>query len=112
MSTEQFDLFLILLKLKSYLISLIDNPDFNSESLKLTEEFLDRKYPELTSQVLEMFEEYDIHDDSEIAFNEKIHLKFKEMVKSKAGSLKLDFILEKYNIQQLRKISANKRLMN
>lgn len=101
MSAEQFDLFLILLKLKSYLISLIDNPDFETDSLEITEEFLDRKYPELKSEIIEMFIEHKIHNDSEIAFNDKIHVKFKEMVKGKSGTFNLASILEKYNIQSV-----------
>ena len=101
MSSEQFDLFLILLKLKSYLVSLIDHPSMGNSSLEISEEFLDRKFPEKKDEILELLSSFDIHNDSEIAFDEKIHHKFKEMVRGKEKSYQLSSILEKFHIDSI-----------
>jgi len=101
MSSEQFDLFLILLKLKSYLVSLIDHPSLGNRSLEISEEFLDRKFPEKKDEILELLSSYNIHSDSEIAFDEKIHHKFKEMVRGKEKAYQLSSILEKFHIDSI-----------
>lgn len=101
MSNEQFDLFLILLKLKSYLVSLLDHPSLDGESLEYTEEFLDRKFPDRKDEILELLYSFNIRSDSEIAFDEKIHHKFKEMVKGKEKAFQLSSILEKLNIDSI-----------
>lgn len=101
MSSEQFDLFLILLKLKSYLVSLIDHPSLGSNSLEISEEFLDRKYPEKKEEILELLTSFKIHSDSEIAFDEKIHHKFKEMVRGIEKAFQLSSILEKFHIDSI-----------
>ena len=94
MSSEQFDLFLILLKLKSYLVSLVDKPETENNPFELTEEYLDRKYPDHKEEVLELLVSFKINGDADIAFDEKMHLKFKEMVKAKEGAYNLSSILE------------------
>lgn len=101
MHNEQFDLFLILLKIKSYLISLIDHPAAGSDSLEYTEEFLDRKFPEQKEEIIGLLNSFSIRSDSEIAFDEKIHLKFKEMVKGREKAYQLSAILEKLNIDSI-----------
>lgn len=101
MGNEQFDLFLILLKIKSYLISLIDHPSMGSDSFEYTEEFLDRKFPDRKEEILELLTTFNIKSDSEIAFDEKIHHKFKEMVKGREKAYQLSSILEKLNIDSI-----------
>lgn len=80
MDSENFDLFFTLLKLKSYLVSLIDNPEDSGEDLIYTDEYLERKVPEMKEQIIDLLKENEIFTDADIAFNENIHLKFKEMV--------------------------------
>lgn len=110
MSNEHFELFLILLKIKSYLISLIDHPSMGSDSLEYTEEFLDRKFPNRKQEILELLYSFDISSDSDIAFDEKIHHKFKEMVKGKEKAYQLSSILEKLNIDSIQDTIKDKTI--
>lgn len=110
MSNEQFDLFLILLKLKSYLISLIDHPSAAADSLEYTEEFLERKFPDKKDEVIELLYSFNIKNDAEIAFDEKIHHKFKEMVKGKERAYQLSSILEKLNIDSIQETIKDKTI--
>jgi hypothetical protein len=98
MSSEKFDLFLILLRLKSYLISLMDDPSLGYEGFEYTNEYLERKFPERKEEVLELLISNKIETDAQIAFDEKIHHKFKEMVDDKENTIDLPSILEKNNI--------------
>ncbi len=70
------DLFFILLKLKSYIISIIDEPDTESDSFEISEEFLRRKHPEKADEILDILAMSGIKGDGEIAFDQKIHIKF------------------------------------
>ncbi len=101
MSSEQFDIFLILLKLKSYLVSLVDNIEVGNNPFEFTEEYLDRKCPDRKEEIMELLSTHNIRSDVEIAFDEKMHLKFKEMVKAREGAYSLSFILEKFNIESI-----------
>ncbi len=98
MSSVQFDIFIILLKLKSYLISMIDDPAHGYDGFELSEEYLSRKYPERKDEILELLAANKISSDAEIAFDELIHQKFKEIVTRLEPSVKLSEILDKYNI--------------
>lgn len=110
MNNEQFDLFLILLKLKSYLVSLLDDPRNEGDSFEYTIEFLDRKYPNLKDEILELLTLFQIHNDAEIAFNEKIHLKFKEMVKDREPVSDLNSILSQLQILSPDLLSKEKQI--
>ena len=110
MSTEQFDLFLILLKLKSYLVSLVDEPVESENAFEFTEEFLERKYPERKNEVMELLNLSKIQSDVQIAFDEKIHLKFRDMVKVKESATGLSEILERFNIESISETNKEKAL--
>jgi len=110
MSSEQFDLFLVLLKLKSYLVSLIEQPSNLENPLEFTEEFLDRKYPERKEEILNLLSSFNIISDSQIAFDEKIHFKFREMVNLHENSFGLSSILSKFNIESLHESNRDKSL--
>lgn len=110
MSTEQFDLFLILLRLKSYLVSLLDHPSMGSDNLDYTDEFLERKYPERKTEILELLVSNNINCDSEIAFDEKIHTKFKEIIKGKEKAFHLSTILEKLHIENIEETTREKTI--
>jgi hypothetical protein len=106
------DLFLILLKLKSYLISLLDDIPAGDENLAFTEEFLDRKYPGLKEEVLDLLSANQIFTDSQIAFDEKIHLRFRDMVEVGHAQVNLKDLLEKYNIQNVEESLHEKTVDN
>lgn len=109
-SSEQFDLFLILLRLKSYLVSLLDHPSIGNDNFDYTEEFLERKYPDRKNEILELLVSNNISCDSEIAFDEKIHTKFKEIIKGKEKGFHLSTILEKLHIENIRESSKEKTI--
>ncbi|MBA4406823.1 hypothetical protein C0389_06075 [bacterium] len=101
MANEQFELFIILLKLKSYLISLLDAPSLDYENFEYSEEFLLRKYPDRKEEVLELLRANNIENDSQIAFNENIQQKFKEIVIGLESSNKLSDILNRFQIASI-----------
>lgn len=80
MQPETFDLFLVLIKLKSYLISLIDEPEECYNNLNLTREYFDRRYPEKKDFIIDLLEQNNIHSDCDIVFDEQVHEKFKNIV--------------------------------
>lgn len=98
MNQEKYDLFVILLKLKSYLISLMDDASLEYTGFEYSEEFLIRKYPERKEEILELLKANEIESDGQIAFNENIQQKFKEIIIGLESSQKLSDILEKFQI--------------
>lgn len=82
MDTEKFDLFLVLIKLKSYLISLIDEPEACYNTLDLTNEYLDRRCPAQKDFVVHLLLENNIKTDLDIVFDETIHEKFRQIAHS------------------------------
>ena len=79
MNTDKVDLFVKLVKLKSYLVSMIDNYNDSPESLYHTEEFLDLRYPEEKDEIIALLKENNIFSDREIVFDTQIHMKFKSI---------------------------------
>ena len=91
-------LFLILLRLKSYLIGLIDNPNECNENLQITEEYLDRKFPLQKNEILELLNRYGIYNDCQIVFDNNIQAKFKEIATNKEEYVEIDKLLEELEI--------------
>src|SRR3989339_1053511 len=110
MGSEQFDLFIILLKLKSYLVSLMDDPANSPENFEYTEEFLLRKYPEHKDEIIELLTTNNIISDAQIAFTENIQQKFREIVLGSEPSEKLSNILDKYQIMSIKESLNDKTL--
>ncbi len=77
MAADKNDLFLTLLKLKSYLASMIDEKSDEYENFNLTNEYLDKKAPERKIEIINLLEDNEIYSDAEIAFDEKIIFKFR-----------------------------------
>jgi hypothetical protein len=98
MNADHYSLLMILFKLKSYLMSMIDDPKNCSENLEYTEEFLERKYPELKDEIIDLLIENDIKNDCEIAFNEKIQFVFKQIIGQSENHDDLPSILNKFQI--------------
>ena len=90
---------------------MVDHPSKGDDVFDYTEEFLDRKYPEHKSEIMELLLAYNIHGDAEIAFDEKMHLKFREMVKEKESASDLTSILEKFNIQAIEESIKDRTLV-
>lgn len=79
MSEHNNDVFYLLLKLKSYLLSLIDSNEDCDGTLNFTKEFLERKHPEVKDHVIKLLVDNGIQNDCEIVFNEKIQFRFKQI---------------------------------
>jgi len=99
MSKENFDLFLTLIKLKSYLISIVDQPEDCLRNFNYTEEYLTRKCPEQKDFIVSLLKENKINSDCDIAFDETIHEKFKEIAINKNKLVDLPTLLSKFEIE-------------
>jgi hypothetical protein len=98
---ERPDLFYILLKLRSYLVSLINNPEESEDSFTYTEEFLERRYPQMKEEVIELLLENGINSDYDIAFNEKIVFKFRDMISGTEKRTDISSLLKKFEIDSV-----------
>ena len=98
---EKPDLFYVLLKLRSYLVSLINSTEECDESFIYTEEFLVRRFPEMKEEVMELLIENGISNDCDIAFNEKIVFKFKDMVSGAEKQTDITTLLKKFDIEAI-----------
>ncbi|MBI9072058.1 MAG: hypothetical protein JEY94_10685 [Melioribacteraceae bacterium] len=98
MESQKHDLFFILLKLKSYLISLVDDPSQCSADFEYTEEYLNRRFPELKESIIELLVENDINSDCDIAFNPQMHQKFSQIIKNSNNQQNLADMLYDFDI--------------
>lgn len=101
MKDTNFDLFILLLKLKSYLVSMIDDENECPNNFYFTEEYLSVRFPNHKEEVINLLRAHKINNDCDIVFNENIHNLFKDMAAAYEPKLKLDMILEKQQIQSL-----------
>jgi hypothetical protein len=97
MNGDNFNLFYILVKLKFYIVGLLDSPE-KSPSFYLTEEFLERRVPDKKTDIMNSLKSFGITSDSEIAFDDAVILKFREMVKNKEQHKDLSEILQNFAI--------------
>ncbi len=98
MNKENFDLFLTLIKLKSFLISMVDQPEDCFRNFNFTEEYLARRCPDQKDSIVNLLKENKINSDCDIAFDETIHEKFKEIAINKNKLLDLPTLLSKFEI--------------
>jgi len=99
MSKENFDLFLTLIKLKSYLISLVDQPEDCYKNFNITEEYLNRRCPDKREDIINLLKSNKINSDCDIAFDENIHEKFKEITTAENNVVDLPTLLDKLEIE-------------
>jgi len=99
MKTEKNNLFLMLLRLKSYLVSMIDEPSKHSGSLIMTEQYLSLKFPDKKEEIIALLEKHNILSDSEIAFDENIVFKFRTIAHTPEKKSGLTAILDKLDIE-------------
>jgi len=98
MNGESYNLFYTLVKLKFYLVSLLDTPQEN-KTFYFTEEFLERRLPERKKEIIDILNNYGVSSDSDIAFDDSVILKFKEIVKEKEQHINLTTILHNLDIE-------------
>ncbi len=99
MSTEKSNLFLTLLKLKSYLASMIDERSDSYNNFNFTEEYLNRKLPGKKDEIISLLEDNGIYSDVEIAFDEKILFKFRAIAEKTKANISLLNLLNKLEIE-------------
>ncbi len=99
MEKEKINLFMTLLKLKSYLVSMIDNRSDEYDNLNLSKEYLVQKYPWAKDEIVNILEDHGIYTDNEIAFNDKIILKFREISNEDRGRINLISLLKNLEIE-------------
>jgi hypothetical protein len=99
MDPQKSELFFLLLKLKSYLVSMIDNSEEAEKDFYYTEEYLDRRFPEKKEEIIELLVTNGINSDGEIAFNEKIVFEFKKMTSLNEENIDLTSLLRKFEIE-------------
>ncbi len=99
MSIEKSNLFLTLLKLKSYLASMIDEKSDIYNNFNFTEEYLERKLPGKKDEIISLLEENGIYSDVEIAFDERILFKFRAIAEKTKADINLLHLLNKLEIE-------------
>ncbi|MCF8261247.1 MAG: hypothetical protein K9J12_10765 [Melioribacteraceae bacterium] len=99
MSNKKFDIFFAFVKLKSYLTSLIDEPETASSNLELTEEYFGRKYPHKKEELIEILKLNGINCDADIAFESLINTKFKEIARAYHSKIDIQTILSDLEIE-------------
>lgn len=97
MNGENFNLFLTLVKLKFYIVSLADSPA-SGKTFYLTEEFLERRAPEKKNEILATLKSHNIKNDAAIAFDDSIVLKFRKIADEKEQVTSLSVILNNLEI--------------
>lgn len=98
MSNEPNNLLFTLLKIKSFLLSMLETVEEGSKSLELTEEFLERRFPDLKEEILDILISHGITTDAEIAFDQRMHLKFKDISDELDGRQTLEKLLKEFEI--------------
>ncbi len=99
MNSDKSNLFLTLLKLKSYLVSMIDERKDEFDNFNLTSEYLERRFPEKKREIITILEDNGIYSDSEIAFNDKIILQFRAIANRAKSNRDLMSLLKELEIE-------------
>lgn len=98
MAAVKNDLFLTLLKLKSFLASMIDEKSDEYDNFNLTNEYLDKKLPDKKNKIINLLEDNEIYSDGEIAFNEKIIFKFRAIAGQSKNKINLVEFLKNLDV--------------
>jgi hypothetical protein len=77
----------------------MDEPAEAYGNFSYTEEYLDRKFPAQKDEIIDLLEKNSIYSDSDIAFDEKILIKFRDMTSKKDAQNSLAKILEELEIE-------------
>lgn len=99
MEKEKINLFMVLLKLKSYLVSMIDNRSEEYDNFNISQEYLSKKFPTAKEDIINILEDHGIYSDNEIAFSDKIILKFREIASEDRGKISLINLLTNLEIE-------------
>ncbi len=99
MEYESTNLFFTFLRLKSYLVSLMDESKQNYKDFHYTEEYLSRRYPDEKTSIIRILEDNGIFNDADIAFNEKVIMQFRKIANESKAHTSLVDLLTKLEIE-------------
>ncbi|MCF8305096.1 MAG: hypothetical protein K9I71_02650 [Ignavibacteriales bacterium] len=110
MADEHYDIYSILLRLRSYLISLIDNKDECDDSFSFSEEYLYRKFPEMADEIIELLRRFGLESDCDVVFRKNAVEVFRKIAESKKETTDLHHMLSSLSIDALLKDPKEKLL--
>jgi len=99
MPQKQSEILLTLVKLRYYLVSLIENPEECYDNFNLSEEFLERRNILNGQELISKLEDNGISNDCDIAFNKDIHNIFRNVAQDFSSMPDLKSILEDFEIK-------------
>ena len=99
MATYQSETLLTLVKLRYYLISLIENPEECYDNFNISEEFFERSNITNGNELLEKLQDNGINNDCDIAFNKDIHNLFKIVSQDFSPNPDLISMLKEFEIE-------------
>ncbi|HED08485.1 MAG TPA: hypothetical protein ENI57_10255 [Ignavibacteria bacterium] len=99
MAAYQSEILITLVKLRYYLISLIESPEECYDNFNISEEFFERRNINNGQELIERLQDNGISNDCDIAFNKDIHNIFKIVAKDFSSNPDLKSILEEFEIE-------------
>jgi len=110
MAEDKHDIYSILLRLRSYLISLIDNKEECNDTFSLSEEYLFRKFPDQSDEILDLLKGFGLESDCDVVFRKNAVEVFRRIAESKKETTDLHRILSSLSIDALLKDPKEKLL--
>lgn len=99
MAAYQSEILLTLVKLRYFLISLIESPEECYDNFNISEEFFERRNIINGNELLEKLQDNGINNDCDIAFNKDIHNIFKIVSQDFSSNPDLKSMLEEFEIE-------------
>ncbi len=99
MPTNQSEILLILVKLRYYLVSLIQSPEECFDNFNISEEFFERKNLTNGEELLSKLQENGVNNDCDIAFNKDIHNIFRIVAQDFSTNPDLNSMLKDFEIK-------------
>ncbi|MCH8170035.1 MAG: hypothetical protein IIB07_02745 [Bacteroidetes bacterium] len=99
MAAYQSEILLTLVKLRYFLISLIESPEECYDNFNISEEFFERRNITNGNELLEKLQDNGINNDCDIAFNKDIHNIFKIVSQDFSSNPDLKSMLEEFEIE-------------
>lgn len=99
MAAYQSEILLTLVKLRYFLISLIESPEECFDNFNISEEFFERRNIINGNELLEKLQDNGINNDCDIAFNKDIHNIFKIVSQDFSSNPDLKSMLEEFEIE-------------
>ena len=100
MAAYQSEILLTLVKLRYFLISLIESPEECYDNFNISEEFFERRNIINGNELLEKLQDNGINNDCDIAFNKDIHNIFKIVSQDFSSNPDLKSMLEEFEIDE------------